>query len=669
MILCAHTGPVLTLSIALLKATDVLSEVVHLPIREQGLSSNDLVILIGVLTDASSALTSGQRSRIIRSFLYFKGQVPKECVYMICSSLGNSITSKKKISHGVQSALLTWLIAVYAFIEPEVIDRIYGLLFNYLEYSYIRPQVAHLLFLATKRHHVTEVRINRLLKLHRKSSSEHIIALALSYREYKYQDILDTFPRVKSSVFRHPDESYLNELIKLRGGDSSAVKQELMYMDQFSTQLKRRKQQSAFNRINYRPSTSTMCLQNVTNTAEFVQCLDTLELSKDWGLVLGDSSNFSLILLALRHDPHELQGLNNWIAVLLRDFLFTPRSQQRTLLENLQRYVLFTGEVPSAVLEFLLNNEDVSSLIKEHGSFIWSFFETLGSSNINDLESLVDKYNKSCFNWEISCICEYLESLGRLLRRAYEIGDQVSRFSAILHSVIRSIPKILQVTQYSGVVGLSVIGFIRFFQTVKNKDTLRVEDIVLPQSIIYTLLFMDNPVIFSEVCSHLNFCKSILKDAEPSVEVTALTNLHNSYVVDICNLTWRNKAFELGKNSQTACGLSLAFTSSFANNFPLFDSHSNFRSLFNLHHTPAFASITARILRQIEDNEPECDTRHEGPLTATSVVELLESEDSKWLTTDYESLRVDILKELGKLGYVGLADLLFSHLKSLVDKR
>jgi centromere protein I len=553
-------------------------------------------------------------------------------------------------------------------LDPEIIGKLYSLLFNFLEYEYLGPHIAQLLFLATKRHHVTDTRINKLFNLCSKNyRSDHIAALALLYREYNPGEVLDMFPKMTAKVFRHPNQEYLEELMALRN-EHATKNAELRYLEQLKDKLKQRR--SGRNMmVNYASSFDVMHRQNVSDIDDFVRKLDSLSIPRDWNTVLSDRSGFSILTLLLKGTVYDEQGLNSWIHITLSDFDSLTLIQRRTFLENTKIYVEHTNEVPTSLIEDFLMSEDIFMKHSEMVPFAWFFLSNITSKNLDELEVLVILYNGLSEAQDASWISGYLDAMSILLQRAYDHTVEINRFSVILQSILRILLKLLRKFNYSRSLGLSVISFIKFLQRIQKTEILPVRDIVLPPQLIYALLFMDDPIIFSEVCGHLNFCKSILKDTEPSDEVIALTNIHNSYVVDICNLVWRNKAFDIGKNSRSAFGLSQSFTNAFATTVPIFDKNSSFKSLFNLHHAPAFASLSANILRRLEDADPECETRHEGPLTASSVQDLIDDVDSKWLKMGFEDIRVEILKELENQGYVGLSKLLFSHLKSLLNKR
>lgn len=641
-----------------------------LPIRTTGLSPEDLTKLLKVICDPYIKLTTTERSRIIRSCLYFYSSVPSECVYIVCSTLGvtSPANGKRRLARTLQVNLVNWLICVHPLLEDRnVIGRLYCLLFHFLEYEYLRPKVAQLLFLSTKRHHVIDSRINTLLNIFSKNvgSSREIVALALLFRQYRPTEVLDTFPPIASNVFNHPDEEYLQQLISLRGDDKLDTQSELRYITQFGGELKRRKQRGSSTKMNF--TESSLKRADVTTMRDFVQMFSQIQTPNDWTTIMDDT--YSLLAHLLKGGESKQAGLNNFIVVNLHLFSSLHPGARRTFLESMKQFVSLTQSIPPSLIEHFMMDQELLS--KENAPYLWNFLQNFTIvDHLDELELVVKLYNGLSIVQETQWVAfGYLDCMSTLFQHAFDEGIELERINELYQSVVKILPTVLKNFGYDRSLGLVIINFIKLLQRCEHPERLAVHDIVLPRVLIYSLLFMDDSIIFSEVCGHLNFCKGILKDTLPSAEVTTLTNLHNSYVVDICNLIWRNRAFELGKLSTTSFGLTQPFTHAFSATVPIFDKNSNFKSLFNLHHTPAFASLTANILRELEDKDPNCVTRHEGPLTPTSVMELLENVDVEWLPMDYEDVRVEVLRGLGKVGYTGLSDLLFSHLKSLLDRR
>lgn len=215
-------------------------------------------------------------------------------------------------------------------------------------------------------------------------------------------------------------------------------------------------------------------------------------------------------------------------------------------------------------------------------------------------------------------------------------------------------------------------------------------NLVLKPTLVSAAYFSENPILIDTICDHITFCKqyygefgsSLIASSKmnaanemSSEQFSQLKEIHNSYVMDLCNIIWRDKAFDKNDRS-TAKGFLLPdqfIAKLLKSRFYYFESNRDtdsglIKRSYDIFYAPAFASIITGIIRTIED-EQDVSTRLSGPLNRDEFDYLAES-DSGWLNdrrllTSYDNLRITILDRLSSIGFVGLSDLLFSSLKSL----
>lgn len=228
------------------------------------------------------------------------------------------------------------------------------------------------------------------------------------------------------------------------------------------------------------------------------------------------------------------------------------------------------------------------------------------------------------------------------------------------------------------------------------KNYIWMQNLVLPPSIAYYLLFSDNPILIDQFCTHIDYCKTYFSeygstyildrsrgirkddDVNSKLSVESLQNLkslHNSYVMDTCNIIWRNKSFDGGSNA-TGKGFmmprefisrllrlsSYHFTS---NNDISFEEGT--KQAFNLFYSPAFCSLLYGIIHKMEV-EQHTDINIDTVLSK-STFQLL-CKKGNWLvrqsdSVEYDKFRALLLDQLSALGLNGVPELLFSSLKSL----
>lgn len=125
---------------------------------ENGVLPSALDQLVDLVT-TPNYLDQASLAAIVRN-LYPAERVSPDVVLRVVSALGHGTL---KASLSLQAALLKWLVMVYHVLsEPVVLAQVYSVLFNLLDTAAIRPQLAHLLALITRRRHVRPFRIQAL---------------------------------------------------------------------------------------------------------------------------------------------------------------------------------------------------------------------------------------------------------------------------------------------------------------------------------------------------------------------------------------------------------------------------------------------------------------------------------------------------------------------------
>ncbi|CCH44797.1 Centromere protein I [Wickerhamomyces ciferrii] len=663
---------------------NIIDDLGNLPIKTIGITQDDIITLLKLTLDPYSSLRSGYRVKIIKNLLYPKAPIPKDVVVDICGSFGvkTGNNKEKRLSNTIQVLIIKWLVSVYSFLEdPSIIDKLYGLLFNYLEFEYLRPHIAHLLLLSTKKFHVNTKRIDRLRGLRSKyDESEHLIALLILYKEFAPDQIFDILPNISHTIFSHPNYTYLQELINLRKPNDKRVLQvtndELQQVEIFGQKLKKRK------KISSRVDTSTTVKTNnqFHSIPELVKSIENLKLPSDIANVVHDKHDNSLLLFTSLSNEKDFNRLDAGLEFVLEDFEELSALDQESLLHDLIFFVERTNHLPESLLENLLKilNKKGDTSSSHLTVYIWKlicFIPLDHSYNLSiALQSIISAGHINNLESTIALLNSLTLLFSRWLFELKDKAEAVDTYQDILHvctKIKHYLPDWLIKFQMNLKLVFHVIKFININKSTP-KSHQNIENVVLPPNLTYMLVFVNHPYVISEICGYLNFAKFFLQEAISNDLTIKLTAVHNSYVVDLCNALWRNRAFHVSnkKEGETSFGLGSDFINSLSVKVPIFDRNSTFPSLFNISHSPAFASKSAKLLRILEDEDPECTFRHAGPLTNGSIVELQNDPESKWLKTNYEDTKLQILRKMDREQcYRGLADLLFSHLKSLLGKR
>lgn len=629
-----------------------------LDVKSTGITQDDLKILINVITDTQSKLKQNVRIHIAKNYLYFKGSVPTESIVAILANIRvKTNTSDAILSINLQKILIDWIISIYSFLEEsDILERLYGIVFNYLEFDYLRSKISHLLFLSTKKKHINPKRVNRLLNIyHKYEFNEELIGLLLLYQQYAPNQIFDTFPKISEKIFLNPNQSYLDSVISL---NSKITNDQSLYIKEFERRLKRRKKS---HEIDYFSSNDSLDLQSLKQLSKNLNFNNNLNFS-----VLLTNGNYKLLFYILKEDHASSNKLNNFFELMFEDLLNFSKDEQFNFLNSVKLYIEASLNFPNSIIKgFLLSN---LIILENYNDFTFFYLKNFPSINHVELIRVLKNFEKLSKKASIFWYASYIDSLSYLIKNwCSNISDIfIQDLLTCLDFLIKSLSIQLKKINYNRLLLIPMTKLIRSIQDIPIKY-LSITHVVLPKSLIYPLLFISDSISFSEICAHLNFAKQVLKIAESNDEVTQLTDLHNSYVVDICNLSWRNKAFDTSKNN-TAFNLPYEFINSLQNNLSIFDKNSSFKSIFNIHSSPCFAGYSSNFLKTIENNNKNINIKHDGPLTQQSVQSLKDDPESIWLDESYEELRIHILKELESLGYTGISELLFTHLKSLVNR-
>lgn len=216
---------------------------------------------------------------------------------------------------------------------------------------------------------------------------------------------------------------------------------------------------------------------------------------------------------------------------------------------------------------------------------------------------------------------------------------------------------------------LKLFKFIKTFDNNHFQEFLEPTAVFIPPPLIYNLLFTFNPLVISEVCGYIAYIKTY---RYPETKKN-LQTIQNTYVMDTLNFLWRDKAFYYYPSKESS-NKSFLLPPEFLHKLgtlPAF-SFSNLvsvTSVGNIFHNPSFSLIAAEIVWNFEDETEKLTQRHPGPLKETTATQLYRDPNSEWLGIPYDEVRLRVLRKLDRLGYKGLCDLLFTSLKTLMNKR
>jgi centromere protein I len=235
---------------------------------------------------------------------------------------------------------------------------------------------------------------------------------------------------------------------------------------------------------------------------------------------------------------------------------------------------------------------------------------------------------------------------------------------------------------------LSVLQFYKslaaLFSHAAGNANIRLTVPIAPT--IYSIAFTPTVSVISELNSILASYKSsfeaslasdVIKppDASEPLYRTELVNQFNGYVMDMCNLVWRNRALNTEDPNAQGCLMpapSTAALTAYVRNVNEaarhYDResafHTSLASIFSLSHHAAFANLSAACFAEIEEDQNIADDRPKLRKPATQkALQALEKDGGAKIT--WQEYRVHMLDWLEAVGSRGTSDLMRSTMKAL----
>ncbi|RDA93450.1 hypothetical protein CP533_2653 [Ophiocordyceps camponoti-saundersi (nom. inval.)] len=641
---------------------------------ENGVSTDVLAQLIDLVA-LPSLLDQASLATVARN-LYPKGCVSRRVVLRVVCALGHGA---KKPSLALQAILLKWLVMVFHLLEERaVLTRAYPVLFNLLDTAAIRPQLAHLLALITRRKHVRPFRIQALLDLSRQTGNDpSIVGLLRVFKDYYPEIIVGEAIRGKASAFKHPDPHWSTRLDEIQeSGRESAQGRSTGPRHGFRVNKPVNRSHGLIPAVQTIQATEdSVTLEEIDSVEDFVQNLEKIELPNQLVAILADP--LLQKLLFLRPGPESQRRVANWLTSVLRDFVEGDVDQETlwAVLAVLRDFVT----LPPVFLDYF------PRFAESWGGFGCRgiVFDLLSHAPLHDfaelyehvfqpLEAAVQDDSPATQVALLTFYTNLLDSWITVLRSNEVISPNVSQIvAALVRHVSRLALTVLQTKP--GLASESAI--LSFYeQTVRlvSDDVLKLHmRIELPPSVlVYTLFFSPSLATVSRLCAILACYKKGFETAmstkarhDGSSRVDALSydrayvNRYNGFLMDMCNCLWRARAFSDTDTNARGCMIPRPTVSALEAYVSSIDRGSSLATLLSISHAPVLCLVSIRRVRELEDAAPDGSlrTRHAGPVTQGSLAKLTTAGGVKLSWQEY---RIDVLRSLSSRGLPGVTELL-----------
>ncbi|KAI9677674.1 MAG: hypothetical protein M1817_006629 [Caeruleum heppii] len=669
------------------RATDIngVVESIRANAFDHGVAPAVLERLINILISPNH-LDQASHKTLIGS-LYPSGPVSQAIVTDLLGCFGQG---DEKPHPTVQVGLLRWLVLIYDVLDGEArktLERGYGVLFNLLDMLSLR------------------------LELARSTNNEPgLIGLTRVYKDY-YPDVVVAATAGRGSSFVHPDLEWHHHLLAIQQANAEADQEGLNVQSSFRV-LRRGAKRSKVSAVpdlrTSHATESSITLEEIDSVPTFIDQLDAIELPNQIASVIRDP--LLQKYLALRPSEVARRRLDDWLEAFFADQLAVFRDTGKgsralgPVLEDLASYTQATKVLLPVVQEFLQNvlalwdgRSDRDALLgllafvpldtssEERSSLLTTLEGALLDNTPSSRRILVSFYTSILRHWTVTILSRPASSSNdsRSPNPHQEaLQNLISRVSTLCLALLESeCPPSFSSES-------TVLTFYETFSSAlshaSHADTLRI--ITPPAQLIYLLTFSPSLSSLSRLCGILAHYKRAFEhaistpstrpppdDANPddlfehTTYPRTTVNSFNGFLMDICNLLWRNRGFNTEDVNALGCGLPRATV------LPALRLHADraavpLPTLFSLSHHPVLCHLSITAFRRLEDavatdRAGDLRTRHAGPVTQRS---LLRNAEEGGIECSWADYRLEVLRYLESRGVGGIGELMGCTMKVLM---
>ncbi|CAI7573931.1 unnamed protein product [Penicillium palitans] len=673
---------------------------------ESGIPQPVLARLLKILTTKNN-LDQGTVTTLIKN-LYPQERIASKNVTQVVCCLG---PSKNKPSPATQALLLRWLILAYDIFEDRThLAKLYAVLFNYLDMISLRKPLCHLLSLLTRRKHVKPFRIQALMELIQTAGGEdkELISLLRIFKNYYPEIILGEFggSRRNALFFKHPDPEWSSHVKVLQDQNMERVQagQGSSFQVVHRGTVKRSRIEVVIPTLQTsRVSHKHTSLEELRDVGHFVDKLDKIELPNQIISTLGDAMAQKYLHLVQSELAHH--RLNEWLRSFLEDKLETLREDEDDEPETLSYvldfvvgYASYTKDLPSSIRSFLKsylqtwNGKDNRDHVFRLLQYIpIEPFTSLRSELLSPLESAVLNESLRSRTALLGFYSALISQWGVKLRSEPDTSEESVHLSQIIVHAELLASSILEfsVEDEDKNSKPATVSVLDFYRTLSELFSHAPQDarfrLTLPHAqTIYTLAFTPSVAVISSLNSILAVYKSafeaslnsqVLQAQNSPAYGTDLVGRFNGYVMDMCNVLWRNRALNTEDPNALGCLVPAPTTTALTSYIKDLSEaarhydresafHINLTSIFSLSHHAAFCNLSAACFADLEEDQQVADHRPKlrKPVTQ-KVLQALDKDGGAKIT--WQEYRVHMLDWLDAIGCRGTGILMRSTMKAL----
>ncbi|KAG0250868.1 hypothetical protein BG011_008026 [Mortierella polycephala] len=673
-------------------------------IRSFGLDQDQLTQMLGIIL--TGKLDDTTTRKMIKLMLP-RQKVPEMCGVKVLGSLG------RKLSFPCQAGLLRWLILVYDILDGRTkLQQLYGVAFHFLSYETLRPSLCHLLYYLTRRDDVKSFRIRKLQDLLLIVGKEPALTGLLHiYKSYRPELIMTPLPLTNQTIFKCPDQTTANLIAELQEkwshlGTNQSYDISFTGSKDPIVRSKAKRQKLAHSSIPdtlsiYRKGADgkALPLSQIASLDSLVAHIDTLALPDQLSSVL--SSRLLQHVLCLQPSHLIVERISYWLGQELMDLWYWTEKTEATR----ARFATILSKVVEVTMT--IKAKLFGQFLKPlHGLFyllgpVWKGELLLCYTN------LLQRWAQ--FRWK-----DYLEfgkgpylpkqgqeGLRRLFSKLAPNVDYMQSIREFIKHVDRISGVALEMEQDHIAIQHGVLSFFDLVSTFTEAYKLPLAVIIPDSTTVYRCFLSDSGMAVSRICGVVYQYKQAFEAFEheqqlqyellvqsqlsnkddagdgpgktpnlpPPIEVPGYSReyvvLFNSFVMDICNFLWRNRAFN--KSDKNARGF-------------LMDQHAighakqicmggglSMNNMLSLTHSLAMSGYSARFLRSLEERDSvPVERRLKAPASAPALKDMVAKGG---LNMTFEEYRIQYLDFLEQKGFQGISQFLYDCITNLLQKK
>ncbi|KAL3458684.1 Mis6-domain-containing protein [Aspergillus heterothallicus] len=675
---------------------------------EGGVPPSALEHLLKLLT-RRNALDQGTITTLIKN-LYPSERIDSKLITQIVCCLG---PTKNKPSPATQALLLRWLILVYDFLDDRAhLSKLYAVLFNHLDMLSLRKPLCHLLSFITRRKHVKPFRIQALMELVASSGGDdrELVSLLRVFKNY-YPDVIVGDPGRKGLSFKHPDPEWTTHARQLQETNLERIQgtRTTSFRVVHRGIVKRSKMENIVPDVQTsRVQHNRTSLEELRGVDHFIERLEKIELPNQIISTVADGLAQKYIVLARPELAN--RRLNDWLESFLSDQLEYAQDFDDEGIDSLGYvlsltvdYALYSKSIPGAFISFfksylqIWNGVDNRDQILELLEYLpIRDYETLRTDILAPLEAAFLEDTASSKAALLNFYSSLIRQWGVKLRAAPFTSEQSEPLSRLIShaellalSILESPPE--QPSKDDLNYRPSTLSVTAFYFTLADlfsyahlNGNIRITVPLAPT--IYSLIFTPVGSVISDMNSILASYKSSFETSMASEALQppesadmlysqSLVGQFNGYIMDICNLVWRNRALNTEDPNALGCLIPQATITALTQYIREVNEKSRKRSreaafsytiasVFSLSHHAALSNMSASCFADIEkeNNLADDKPRLRKPVTQKALSALEKDGEIQMTWQDY---RVRMLEWMDANGSSGIGALMRTTMKAL----